>query len=260
MSPALKNLLGLAIVVSLLGFLYFGFSITKTYNRSSEPTNFRSFTVQGDGKAVGVPDVASFTFQVITEGDEDLAKLQSENAAKMNAVIDFVAKQGIDKKDISTTQYSINPRYENVICDYRAGSVCPPAEIVGYTVQQMATLKIRDFKLTSSLLTGVVENGANTVSDIQFSLDNPTEVENMARAEAIEKAKAKAKSIAEAGGFSLGRLLEISEGYISPSVSYGRGGGPMMDAVSTKEMAIAPAIEAGSQEVQIQVYLKYEIR
>jgi len=104
--------------------------ITRTYDRSSEPTNFRSFTVQGDGKAVGVPDVASFSFEVITEGDEDLAKLQSDNATKMNAAIEFVAKQGIDKKDIATTGYSIQPRYENVVCDYRAGSVCPPAEIV----------------------------------------------------------------------------------------------------------------------------------
>lgn len=257
MSPSLKNLLALAVIVSLAGFLYFGFSLTRTYDRSSEPTNFRSFTVQGDGKAVGVPDVASFSFQVITEGDTDLAKLQSENATKMNAVIDFVTKQGIDKKDIKTTEYSIQPRYENVVCDYRAGSTCPPAEIVGYTVNQMATIKIRDFKLTSALLSGVVENGANTVSDIQFSLDNPTEVENMARAEAIEKAKAKAQNIAEAGGFSLGRLLEISEGYISPSVSY--RGGVMMD-MAKSEAAVAPTIEAGSQEIQIQVYLKYEIR
>ena len=123
----------------------------------------------------------------------------------------------------------------------------------------MATLKIRDFKLTSPLLTGVVENGANTVSDIQFSLDNPTEVENIARAEAIEKAKVKAQKIAEAGGFTLGRLLEISEWYISPSVSY-RGGAMMDMAVGSKEAAVAPTIEAGSQEIQIQVYLKYEIR
>lgn len=211
MSPSLKNLLALALVVSLAGFLYFGFMITRTYDRSSEPTNFRSFTVQGDGKAVGVPDVASFSFEVISEGDEDLAKLQSDNATKMNASIAFVTKQGIDKKDISTTGYNIQPRYENVICDYRAGSTCPPAEIVGYTVRQTTHVKVRDFKVISPLLTGVVANGANSVTDIQFALDNPTSVENEARAQAIEKAKEKAKSIAEAGGFSLGRLLEISE-------------------------------------------------
>lgn len=259
MSPSLKNLLGLAVIASLVGFLYFGFVVTRTYDRSSEPTNFRSFTVQGDGKAVGVPDVASFSFDVITEGDKDLAKLQSDNATKMNAAIEFVTKQGIDKKDIATTGYSIQPRYENVICDYRAGSVCPPAEIVGYTVQQTTHVKIRDFKLISPLLTGVVTSGANSVTDIGFALDNPTEIENMARAEAIEKAKEKAKNIAEAGGFTLGRLLEISEGYISPSVSY-RGGAMMDMAVGSKESAVAPTIEAGSQEIQIQVYLKYEIR
>lgn len=259
MSSSLKDILTLAIIVSLAGFLYFGFQVTRTYDRSSEPTNFRSFTVQADGKAVGVPDVASFSFQVITEGDNDLAKLQSENATKMNAAIDFVTKQGIDKKDITTTGYNIQPRYENVICDYRAGSVCPPAEIVGYSVQQTTHIKIRDFKLTSPLLTGVVTNGANSVTDIQFSLDNPTEVENIARAEAIEKAKAKAQSIAQAGGFSLGRLLEISEGYTSPSPSYRNGA--MMDMGLKSEAApIAPTIEAGSEEIQIQVYLKYEIR
>lgn len=259
MSSSLKDLLTLAIIVSLAGFLYFGFMITRTYDRSSEPTNFRSFTVQGDGKAVGVPDVASFSFQVITEGDTDVAKIQSENATKMNAALEFVKKQGIDKKDITTSGYSIQPRYENVICDYRAGSTCPPSEIVGYTVQQTTYVKIRDFNLISSMLSGVVKSGANSVTDIQFTLDNPTEVENTARAVAIEKAKAKAMSVAEAGGFSLGRLLEISEGYISPSVSY-RGGAMMDMAVKNEEAAVAPTIEAGSQEVQIQVYLKYEIQ
>lgn len=259
MSSSLKDLLTLAIIVSLAGFLYFGFMITRTYDRSSEPTNFRSFTVQGDGKAVGVPDVASFSFQVITEGDTDVAKIQSENATKMNAALEFVKKQGIDKKDITTSGYSIQPRYENVICDYRAGSTCPPSEIVGYTVQQTTYVKIRDFNLISSMLSGVVKSGANSVTDIQFTLDNPTEVENTARTVAIEKAKVKAKSIAEAGGFSLGRLLEISEGYISPSVSY-RGDAMMDMAVKNEEVAVAPTIEAGSQEVQIQVYLKYEIQ
>jgi len=69
----------------------------------------------------------------------------------------------------------------------------------------------------------------------------------------------KAKSIAEAGGFTLGRLLEISEGYVSPMTSY-RGGAMDMVGNATKEAAVAPTIEAGSQEIQIQVYLKYEIR
>lgn len=258
MNPTLKNLLGIAIIASLLGLLYVGFSLTKTYDRSSEPTNFRSFTVSGDGKASGTPDVAEFSFQIITEGGVDVAKLQGDNAGKMNKVLEFVKKQGIAAKDIKTEQYSINPRYQTTSCDYNSGKVCPPAEIVGYTVQQGANVKIRDFKLISELLKGVVQNGANSVSQISFTIDNPTDVENAARAEAFKKAQDKAKSMAEAGGFSIGRLLDISEGTSYPTY-YGRGGGGVaMDMV--KAEAPAPIIEAGSQEVNITVSLKYEIR
>jgi len=176
----------------------------------------------------------------------------------MNKALDFIKKQGIDTQDIKTQQYSINPRYETTACEYKSGSICPPASIAGYTVQQSVFVKIRDFKLISSLLTGVVENGANSVGQIQFAIDNTDSVENAARAEAIEKAKAKAKSIAEAGGFTLGRLLEISENAGGMNPYYSRG--VSMDMVGAKEGYIAPVIEAGSQEVEIQVTLRYEIQ
>lgn len=255
MNSSLKNLLGIAIILSLLGLLYVGFSVTKTYDRSSEPSNFRSFTVQGDGKAVGVPDVAGFSFEVITEGNTDLAALQSKNAEKMNKALEFVGKQGIDKKDIQTTQYSIQPRYEYSNCVYGSGKPCPPAQIVGYTIQQSAHVKIRDFKKISSLLSGVVTSGANTVSDLQFAIDDPTAVENAARAEAIKKAEAKAKSIAKAAGFSLGRLLEISENFSYPYPQ------PMLMKTMEADSAqsVAPSIEPGSQEMNITISLKYEI-
>ncbi|MCB9806336.1 SIMPL domain-containing protein [Candidatus Peribacteria bacterium] len=160
---------------------------------------------------MSVPDIASFSFEVITEGDTDVASLQSKNAEKMNAAIAFVGKAGIDKKDIKTQQYSISPRYQTTSCTYRSGDICPPASISGYTVKQSVFVKIRDFKLISTLLSGVVENGANSVGQIQFSLDNTDELENTARAEAIKKAQEKAEKVAQAGGFKLGRLLEISE-------------------------------------------------
>lgn len=260
MNPLLKNLLGLALIVSLGGALYLGFLITKTYDRSSEPSNFRSFTVQGEGKAVGIPDVASFSFEVITEGDTDLAELQSENAKKMNTALEFTTKQGVDKKDIKTSQYSIQPRYENTVCDYSVrGSVCPPAEIVGYTVQQTTYVKIRDFKMISALLSGVVSSGANSVSGLSFMIDDASMVENEARAEAIKNAQEKAASIAKAGGFQLGRLLEISENNNGYTPYYGRTA--MMDVGGgAKEAAVAPTIEAGSQDITITVSLKYEIQ
>lgn len=258
MNSLLKNLLGLVLIGALGVGTFVLFQVSKTYDRSSEPTNFRSFTVSGDGKASGTPDVAEFSFQVITEGGVDVAKLQSDNATKMNKAIEFIKKQGVVAADIKTEQYSINPRYQTTACDYGSGKVCPPAEITGYTVQQSANIKIRDFKLISALLSGVVQNGANSVSQITFTIDNPTATENIARAEAFKKAKEKAEGMAKAGGFTIGRLLDISEGTSYPSY-YGRGGAVAMDMVKS-EAAVAPTIEAGSQEVNITVSLKYEIQ
>lgn len=256
METLLKNLLMLALIVTLGGIMILGYRFSTSYDRVSTPSSFRSFTVQGDGEAVGVPDIASFSFETITEGETNISTLQSQNADKMNKVIDFVTKQGVDKKDITTAQYTIQPRYESSNCVYGSGKPCPPPSIVGYTVQQTVYVKIRDFNLISSLLSGVVTNGANTVSNLQFALDDSTVLENTARTAAIKKAQEKAKSVAKAGGFKLGKLLEIQENFSTPYAQP-----RMMDvmAVKSESAPIAPTIEAGSQEITINVSLKYEI-
>jgi uncharacterized protein YggE len=256
MITLLKNLLMLALIIALGGVMVLGYKFTESYDRVSSPTNFRSFTVQGDGKAVGVPDIASFSFDVITEGGVDVAALQSQNAAQMNKAIEFVTKQGVDKKDIATSLYTIQPRYEVSNCNYGSGKVCPPPAIVGYTVQQSTAVKVRNFKTVSTLLSGVVTNGANTVSSLQFSIDDNTALETIARTAAIKKAQEKAQSVAVAGGFKLGKLLEISENFSTPYAQ------PRMMKVmedGVEDAAVTPTVEAGSQEININVSLRYEI-
>jgi len=67
MNALVKNLLGIVMIVAIGFGSFILFRIAQTYDRSSEPTNFRSFYVSGSGKAVGTPDIASFSFEVITE-------------------------------------------------------------------------------------------------------------------------------------------------------------------------------------------------
>jgi hypothetical protein len=136
--------------------------------------------------------------------------------------------------------------------------VCPPSDIVGYTITQSVTVKVRDFAKAGDILGGVVEKGANSVSGLQFIVDDPTEVQNKAREEAVAKAKAKAEAMADAGGFSIGRLLNIYESGAMPQPYYydsrmktlGMGGAE----------ASAPSFEPGSQDTNVTVTLQYEIR
>ncbi len=210
--------------------------------------------MHAEGKVIVIPDVAKFNFGVITEGGIDVAGLQEANTEKVNEVIAFVKSHDVDVKDIKTERYNVTPRYQRCISN---NGVCPPPEIVGYTVRQEISVKIRDFSVIGAVLSGAVEHGANSVSQLFFTIDDPTEIENQAREEAIAKAQTKAKAIAKTTGFRIGRLLSISEGYMSPVPKYaltmeavGRGG----DDIA------APVIEPGSQEVIVNVTLSYEIQ
>lgn len=241
--------------VSLLLLAIAALSFVRTYSRVAEPASFRSFNVSGEGKAVGIPDIATFNFQVITEGGKDVAALQKENTDKVNAAIAYLKDQKVDEKDIKTQSYSLDPRYS-----YCSGNrACPPPEITGFTIRQMVEVKVRDMGNVGKLMSGVISKGANSTNGPVFSIDDPTKVQNEARAEAIAKAKAKAEDLANAGGFKLGRLLSIEEGISSapqPLYAYGMGGAGV--SMKSVDQAI-PTIQPGSQDVNVTVSLKYEI-
>lgn len=262
MGQKIKDILGIAIIISILLVAYSVFVYSTYYSKSIEPSSFRSFTVSGQGKATAIPDVAQFTFSVITQGGKELTLLQKENTEKINKIIEFVKTNGVDPKDIKTQNYNIDPRYQYFDCNNRVlqtGSItpCPPPEIVGYTITQTVLVKARDFSKAGDILSGAVKNGANSVSQISFTIDDITKVENEARADAIKKAKEKADFVANEGNFGIGRLLAIDENNYNPIYSFkeaalGMGGGE----ISTP----SPIIEPGTQEVTVNVTLRYEIK
>ncbi len=256
MNPLIKNILGLAIILALLASGYVLWSFSRSYAKSIQPTSVRSFSVTAEGRTVAAPDIAQFNFEVITEGGKDVTKLQSENTEKVNRAIDFIKSHKVDPADIKTLQYNIEPRYQYSVCP-AGGGVCPPPAIVGYVIRQTVLVKIRDFSKIGDLISGVTQNGANSISDLTFKIDDPTEVQNKAREEAIAKAKDKAKDLAKAGGFRIGRLISIEEGFTPPPMPY-----PVMRGLSKGAEAYAaevPVIEPGSQEITVNVTLKYEI-
>lgn len=266
--PIIKNLIGVSIIIVLLVFSYAAVVYVGTYSRSVEPGSYRSFSVAGEGKVVVVPDVASFTFSLITQGGKDLGKLQRENTERVNRASAFIKSEGIEDQDVKAENYSVEPRYQYFNCNPvilresggEGARPCPPPEIVGYTISKTVSVKVRekDFSKIGGLLSGVVSAGANSVSQLSFTVDDPTKLENEARGKAIAQAQEKAGMIAKAGGFGVGRLISIQE-----------GGGyypqPMYRALEAKVafdgagVAPTPAVEPGSQDVIVNVTLVYEI-
>lgn len=254
-----------AMAVAVLA--YAGAIYARAYSQSIEPSSFRSFSVSGEGKVTAIPDVAEFSFGVITQGGRDIADAQKQNTDKMNALVGFIKSQGVASEDIKTQQFSIEPRYQYYDCSQRmilssgtGPTPCPPPDIVGYTVTQSALVKVRDFNKIGGIMGELSQKGANSVSQLSFTIDDKTRIENDAREEAIEQAKEKARMIAKTGGFRIGKLLSIDESGYQPIPYYRDAVGGYAKTMSPEMAPVAPTIEPGSQDVTISVMLRYEIR
>lgn len=259
MDKKIKNHLGIGALVSMVILAISSLIFAKIYSKSIEPSSYRSFSVSGEGKIAAIPDVAQFSFSVITEGGKDIAAIQQENTRDTNRAIALLKDNGVEGKDIKTASYNLQPRYQYFSCPVNKNSTakpCPPAEIVGYSISQIVSVKIRNFEKTSEILSGIVQSGVNSVSELSFMVDDKTEIENQARQEAIADAVKKAKSIAQAGNFNLGKILSISEN--SSPIFYRSAKSFGMSA--SEDAIISPNIEPGSQEITINIALTYEIR
>lgn len=250
----IKNLLSGALIITLLIVAYSAYSYSQTY---ADSMMIRSFSVTGEAKINATPDVAEFDLGVITEGGTDVAKLQEQNTEKMNKIIAYLKSQKIEAKDIKTTGYNLSPRYQYSNC--RETGVCPPPAIVGYSINQNATIKIRDFKSIGGILQGVVANGANNVSQLRFTFDDRDSLIGQVKGEAVKKAQLKAEAMAKTAGFRLGKLLSIEDNNYYQPVPYGLGGAMDMAMVKA-EIAPAPAIEPGSEDLTASVTLRYGIK
>ena len=221
MTDKTKNYLGWAIIVGVLLLGLSALIYAGSFAKTVEPAGYRSFAVSGEGKAVAIPDVAEFSFSVITEGGNDLAALQTENAKKVNAAIGFVKENGVAAKDILTESYSVEPRSQYSNCGYRS-------------------------------------TGGPEVCQLSFTVDDPSAVESEARGKALAQAAAKARAVAAAGGFRLGRLIGIDENGGGPMPYYAKGFGG--DVEMAAPAVPAPAIEPGINEFRVSLTLRYEIK
>jgi uncharacterized protein YggE len=219
----------------------------KQYRFIGVPIERNTITVSGEGKVVGIPDVALIDLGMTVERPT-VAAAQKENTRVMNDLIARLKGMGVDAKDIQTTSYSVYPAY-----DWNNGK----QTLRGYTVSQNVHVKVRDLEKVGDIIGTAGELGANQIGGISFSVDEPETLKEQARLKAIENAKQKASDLASAADVKLVRVVSFQESYNTPGpvpyydkMALGMGGA---------QAAPAPAVEAGSSEIVADVTLTYEI-
>ncbi|OGG64383.1 hypothetical protein A3C18_02675 [Candidatus Kaiserbacteria bacterium RIFCSPHIGHO2_02_FULL_54_11b] len=99
------SMLGVFLLVltlsSLKAYHYIGSGVTAT----------NTISVSGDGEVFAVPDTATFSVTVQEEAKE-VKNAQAVATKKGNDIIAYLKKEGINEKDIQTTDYSVYPQYD----------------------------------------------------------------------------------------------------------------------------------------------------
>ena len=219
-------------------------------------------TVSGEGEVFAVPDIATFSVSVQEEAKE-VQDAQESATKKTNEIIAYLKQQGIEERDIRTTDYNVYPQYDYIQSVCREG-ICPPGrqELRGYQVSQTLAIKVRDTDKAGELLSGVGSRGANNVSGLSFTIDDEDALQAEARGMAIDDARAKAAELAKQLNVRLVRVVvfyEDSGGYYPP-IAYGMGGDSAFTRAEMAMAAPAPDIPVGENKIVIRVNVTYEIR
>ena len=104
---------------------------------------------QDRGRADVAPDMAILSLMVTREAESARAALDS-NSVAMNDVIAALKSEGIEARDIQTSNFSIQPRYSRPGPNSSANR--EPPRIVAYTVRNGLTIRVRDIAALGAIL------------------------------------------------------------------------------------------------------------
>ncbi|MBS1693796.1 MAG: SIMPL domain-containing protein [Actinobacteria bacterium] len=238
--PAAPRALIRAVVVALAGLAV---TAVAACDASSGPaatggTAPRQVTVVGEGQVQGTPDtlIANVSMEFVAP---DATGALNQASERQQAVIDGLVDSGIQRRDIGTTQVSLQPQFGT---DGNA--------ITGYRASNSIDVTIRDIGKASEALSLIASTGgdATRINSVNYSIEDDSQLIRDARSRAFEDAKNRAGQFAELSGLNLGTVLSISESAASaPPVPMPR---VAMEAVP---------LEPGQQTVGFSVTVVWEL-
>lgn len=165
--------------------------------------NASGISSTGVGKVTGTPDVAILQLGVDVE-KPTVDDARNTAAQSMQNAINALKADGVDDKDIKTTQFSISPAY-----DYNQGK----QTLRGYHVTNLVSAKVRKIDQTGKAIDDVSKAAADqgVVRSVSFTIDDPSKLQAQARDLAVKQARQRAEQLANPAGVKVGKVISISE-------------------------------------------------
>jgi hypothetical protein len=242
----MKRALILVIITSFLAFSH------DTLAQSLPALDRNLIFTEGIAELTGQNDSAKISIAVVSDG-ANLEQTSSENASKTRGVIRGIKALNIEHLKLKTSNYRVTPQK-----DHKAR----PPKIKGYEVHNAIEVTLEGFEPdhlsghVSKIVGNALEIGANSIHHIQFYIKNKEPLEKEALTQATQEAMDRARTLAQAAGVTLKRIVSLSTHpiHMPPSPQMFRAG-----VMKAEAAAAAPPIEIGESQVRVQVSIAYEI-
>ena len=202
-------------------------------------------TVVGNGEVAAAPDTVEFLVGALTQNRGASAALE-ENNRIITSVRQVLEGFRIEDRDLRTQSFYVAPQYKPA----RSNTEAP--ELIGYRVNHLLHVKLRQPERLGELLDGLIGAGSNVLNGIRFSVGEPAELKDRARGLAVGDAHRIARQLAEAGGVALGPVVKMTEGVSGGHLPVGHG------AMEMRTLAAVP-VAPGEQTFRVSVTVTYSI-
>ncbi len=169
-----------------------------TMTRAQEQKQIPQVSVSGEGKVMVKPDHIIINFGVENTG-KDATEVKKLNDETVDKVVKFVKKFGIPTSDFQTTSVSLNRNYDYEKKKYN------------YQASQTISITLKDITKYDSLMMGLVDNGINNISDVEFKSSKIEEYKSEARKLAMKDAKRKAEDYVSVLNQKIGKAILITD-------------------------------------------------
>ena len=172
--------------------------ITMTYAQDQNQKQIPQIATSGEGKIKIQPDQVVVNFGIENRGN-DATEVKRLNDETVDKVLKFIKKFGIATSDYQTTNVNLNRNY-----DYDKKKNY-------YQANQNITITLKDITKYDSLMMGLVDNGINNISNVEFRSSKIEEYKSNARKEAMKDAKHKAEDYVSVLGQKVGKAILITD-------------------------------------------------
>ena len=208
-----------------------------------------AISVSATGVVNAEPDIAIVTGRVSAQNILS-EKAVNEARQKLDAVIRFARKSGIDKDKLQAAQVEVHPQWHH--------SRDKPRELVGFQAHANFTLTLEDLGELSSIYAGLAAVGISDLSPAMFDFSKRQKLELEAIAIAVENARNKALAALEPLGQEPGDAIDVVvHGPLQPQLM-GRAAAMNMRML-TAESAPMAQTNVGHHQISATVNVNFAI-